>query len=385
MAVPVPTHLAGRRGAAPYAHAVLASAKERHNALPAKALRDVTEFIPPALHTRAARVLAELSAVPTVRPLFNLIISNVPGPPMDIYSGGARLEALFPLSIIADGTGLNVTIMSYRDSVDIGITADRQQTPDVQTIADGMVEELSALEATIPARRRPAAEEARRRPGGPLRPDVHHREAVPLGHPLGHDRPVAGLGVALHAEERRGARRAASRPPRRRGRPGRGSRGRSAPGTRGEQLLPVALAHAQAVVLPVLELPEVGGGGELRGGAGTRSRPPPGPPSGAWRLPRRIRSPARRGAGARRSGGARPPSRSAWRKRVRGEAVHTHGGQGPHRRIIPPRPGAGLGSGDGIGAGEPQAMDRAVALLQPSRRPADTATPRRLSRPAGRR
>ena len=140
-----------------YAHAVLASAKERHNALPAKALRDVTEFIPPALHTRAARVVAELSAVPTIRPLFNLIISNVPGPPMDIYSGGARLEALFPLSIIADGTGLNVTIMSYRGSVDIGITADREQTPDVQSIADGMLEDLSALKASIPDRRRPAA------------------------------------------------------------------------------------------------------------------------------------------------------------------------------------------------------------------------------------
>ncbi len=153
MAVAVPTHLPDPVERLQYAHAVLASAKERHNALPAKALRDVTEFIPPALHTRAARVLAELSAVPTIRPLFNLIVSNVPGPPMDIYSCGARLEALFPLSIIADGTGLNVTIMSYRDSVDIGITADREQTPDVQSIAEGMLEDLSALKAGIPARR----------------------------------------------------------------------------------------------------------------------------------------------------------------------------------------------------------------------------------------
>ncbi len=161
MAVPVPTHLADGAERIAYAHEVLASAKDRHNALPAKALRDVTEFIPPALHTRAARVLAELSMAPAVRPLFNLIISNVPGPPMDIYSAGARLEALFPLSIIADGTGLNVTIMSYRDSVDIGITADREQTPDVQSIADGMEVELSALVATIPERRAPGARKRR--------------------------------------------------------------------------------------------------------------------------------------------------------------------------------------------------------------------------------
>ena len=99
--------------------------------------------------------------VPAVRPLFNLINSNVPGPPMDIYTSGARLEALFPLSIIADGTGLDVTIMSYRDSVDIGITADREQTPDVQSIADGMEEELAALVATIPEGRANGARKRR--------------------------------------------------------------------------------------------------------------------------------------------------------------------------------------------------------------------------------
>jgi len=160
MSVPVPTHIDVPAERLAFAHDVLSSAKDRHNALPAKALRDVTAFIPPALHTRAARVLAQISTVPSVRPLFNLIISNVPGPPMDIYTGGARLEALFPLSIIADGTGLNVTVMSYRDSVDIGITADREQTPDVQTIADGIVRELAVLVATLPAKVRPAARRA---------------------------------------------------------------------------------------------------------------------------------------------------------------------------------------------------------------------------------
>ena len=88
-----------------------------------------------------------LTASQLTRPLFNLVISNVPGPPMDIYSGGARLEALYPLSIIADGTGLNVTVMSYRDAIDIGITADRTQTPDVQTIVEGMRNELADLVA----------------------------------------------------------------------------------------------------------------------------------------------------------------------------------------------------------------------------------------------
>ena len=89
--------------------------------------------------------MLELAGRQVMRPLFNVIISNVPGPPMDIYSGGARLEALYPLSIIADGSGLNVTVMSYRDSIYIGITADREQTPDVQSIVDGMRDDLAAL------------------------------------------------------------------------------------------------------------------------------------------------------------------------------------------------------------------------------------------------
>jgi WS/DGAT/MGAT family acyltransferase len=145
MAVQIPTHLADPVERVRFAADVLSGAKERHNALPAKALRDVTTFLPPAVHTRAARVALELTARQIARPLFNVVISNVPGPPMDIYMGGARLEHLYPLSVITDGTGLNVTIMSYKRCVDIGITADREQTPDVQTIADGMATELQAL------------------------------------------------------------------------------------------------------------------------------------------------------------------------------------------------------------------------------------------------
>jgi hypothetical protein len=89
--------------------------------------------------------MLELAGRQVMRPLFNVIISNVPGPPIDIYSGGARLEALYPLSIIADGSGLNVTVMSYRHSIDIGITADREQTPDVQSIVEAMRDDLAAL------------------------------------------------------------------------------------------------------------------------------------------------------------------------------------------------------------------------------------------------
>ena len=79
------------------------------------------------------------------RPPWNTIVSNVPGPPVDLYCCGAKLEAQYPLSIISDGMGLNVTIMSYRDSVDIGITADREQSPEVQRVVAAMQDALKEL------------------------------------------------------------------------------------------------------------------------------------------------------------------------------------------------------------------------------------------------
>lgn len=150
MIAPLPTHIGEPAERLEYIHSVMRVAKDSHDALPAEALRDLTAFVPPALHARAARVVTRLSGRFT-RPPWNVIISNVPGPPIDLYFAGARLEAMYPLSIISDGIGLNVTIMSYKDSVDIGITADREQTPEVQTLIDGMQEELTRLLAAAEA------------------------------------------------------------------------------------------------------------------------------------------------------------------------------------------------------------------------------------------
>ena len=120
-------------------------AKAGHDALPAKALRDAAQLMPAALHALSSRLMFQLAPRVGIQPPYNLIVSNVPGPPIDLYAAGARLEALYPLSIITQGAGLNVTVMSYRDSLDVGITADGRQTPDVQTLVAGMQRELDRL------------------------------------------------------------------------------------------------------------------------------------------------------------------------------------------------------------------------------------------------
>jgi WS/DGAT/MGAT family acyltransferase len=124
-------------------HEALRAAKERHKALPAQLLQDATQFIPPAVFARAARVTFSLAA--TRRPVWNLVISNVPGPQVPLYLAGARMEANYPVSVITDGMGLNITVMSYRGHLDFGIVADREQMRDVWKLIEWLRESLGEL------------------------------------------------------------------------------------------------------------------------------------------------------------------------------------------------------------------------------------------------
>jgi diacylglycerol O-acyltransferase / wax synthase len=120
------------------------AAKEQHGALPAELLTDVTQVAAPALANQAARLNARLRLLERVNP-FNLIISNVPGPRIPLYYAGAPLLAYYPLSAIANGQGLNITVMSYQDTVFLGLLACRELVPDLEELADHVVAELATL------------------------------------------------------------------------------------------------------------------------------------------------------------------------------------------------------------------------------------------------
>jgi WS/DGAT/MGAT family acyltransferase len=145
MMVELPTHLEDPVDRLRATHATLRSAKDRHNALPAQMLQDVTNFIPPAVHARATRVLMGVAGRSAMRPVCNMVVSNVPGSPIPIYLAGAKMVANYAVSAIAPGTGLNITVMSYMDRVDIGIVACREKMPDLPFVVEGMAEELREL------------------------------------------------------------------------------------------------------------------------------------------------------------------------------------------------------------------------------------------------
>jgi WS/DGAT/MGAT family acyltransferase len=145
MVVPIPTDEPDAEAALACAHASLRSAKERHAALPADFLADASTAIPPAMLALSARTTVDVLS--RTRPPVNLVISNIPGPRDPLFLGGMLLEGLFPLSVLVDGVGLNVTVLSYRDRIHVGIVADRDQIEDAWPLMDGMNRALDALEA----------------------------------------------------------------------------------------------------------------------------------------------------------------------------------------------------------------------------------------------
>jgi diacylglycerol O-acyltransferase len=153
MIVPIPTDVADPRRRLMRAHELLQSAKANHAALPADLLTDATSFIPPAVAALAARTVIDLLG--RTRPPLNLVISNVPGPRDPLYCAGAKMESISPVSVVLDGVGLNMTVMSYLDRLDFGIVTDKEQIPDAWPFIAHLGEALDELETVLGRRRRP--------------------------------------------------------------------------------------------------------------------------------------------------------------------------------------------------------------------------------------
>ena len=81
-----------------------------------------------------------------LRPPFNLVVSNVPGPQRPLYWNGARLDGMYPLSIPLAGQALNITITSYAGRAHFGLTGCRRSLPHMQRLLHGLDEGLAALE-----------------------------------------------------------------------------------------------------------------------------------------------------------------------------------------------------------------------------------------------
>jgi diacylglycerol O-acyltransferase / wax synthase len=86
-------------------------------------------------------------------PVYNVVISNVPGPREFLYMNGAQMEAFYPISMITDGQALNITFLSYAGRFAVGFTSCRETVPGMQRIAVATGEALNELEAALAAKK----------------------------------------------------------------------------------------------------------------------------------------------------------------------------------------------------------------------------------------
>lgn len=161
MLVPLPTHLEDPLERLHAMQATTAVAKRSQAFIPQGLVDEAVDFSPPALTARAAKAWFASHLFKRVPP-FNVVISNIPGPPVPIYVAGARVLGHYPVSVVADGVALNMTVIGMDGGLHFGLIAARERVPDVDRITDYLEEELATLLAL--AREKQAEAEARQRP-----------------------------------------------------------------------------------------------------------------------------------------------------------------------------------------------------------------------------
>lgn len=126
-------------------HGETKAAKVMQSAIGAKTLQEFAQFIPGGVFNQAARLYSSLHLADRHRPVHNVIISNVPGPPVPLYAAGAQVRSVVPLGPLLEGAGLNITVLSNMGNVDFGVVACPDLVPDPWELADAFADAVHQL------------------------------------------------------------------------------------------------------------------------------------------------------------------------------------------------------------------------------------------------
>jgi len=118
--------------------------KESGQSVGAEALVQLSGFAPPAIHLLGARVASSFT-----RRVFNLVVTNVPGPQFPLYAAGARMLQMYPVVPLAKGQAVSCGLTSYDGGVYYGLNADRDAMPDIDVLAACIEESLAELVGTV--------------------------------------------------------------------------------------------------------------------------------------------------------------------------------------------------------------------------------------------
>jgi WS/DGAT/MGAT family acyltransferase len=114
--------------------------KDSGQAVGAQVLTTLTGFAPPTIMAQAARLQAR-------QRLFNLVVTNVPGPQMPLYLLGHELVAVYPMVPLAENTAVGIAIMSYHGQLNFGLVADHDAIPDLEVLAEELASAIAELTA----------------------------------------------------------------------------------------------------------------------------------------------------------------------------------------------------------------------------------------------
>jgi WS/DGAT/MGAT family acyltransferase len=131
MVVPLHTDVADPRRRLAAVHASTTSAKEMQNAVGARTLTDLSQFIPASTAALAGRMAASMEIrYESTPPPYNTVVTNVPGPQQALYMAGARMVASYGFGMVHDNMGLMNVVTSYIGKLAVTATADREMMPD---------------------------------------------------------------------------------------------------------------------------------------------------------------------------------------------------------------------------------------------------------------
>ena len=182
MRAPLPIYIQDPVARLRFVRRAMDGLKESKQAVGAATLAAVNNLAPPT-------ILAQASRLNFSTRLFNLLVTNIPGPQFPLYVLGRQLEDLFPLAFLPNNHALAVAIMSYNGGIDYGLLADYDALPDVEVIAEGIDAALSDL---LEAAARAGAQTPEPAPGSPVsspRAPSRHLRALLVARHVGQRQP----------------------------------------------------------------------------------------------------------------------------------------------------------------------------------------------------
>jgi diacylglycerol O-acyltransferase len=117
--------------------------KQSGQAVGAQVLASLGEYAPPTIVAQAARLVARQRA-------FNLVVTNVPGPQIPLYTLGRQMAEVYPVLPLADNTTLGVALLSYNGTIGFGLLGDYDTAPDLAVLAEGIEKSIAELSAAAP-------------------------------------------------------------------------------------------------------------------------------------------------------------------------------------------------------------------------------------------